>query len=106
MDMKCLGAFHNQNTLGNFFKCFVLCSLHSLIHGARISILQLFIIKSIPTGAPYVTVHIKIGYRKVNIWGLAQEIGFSPANLLGLLRLVKNVAKGVHLLEKTVINMI
>jgi hypothetical protein len=69
MDMKCLGAFHNQNTLGNFFKCFVLCSLHSLIHGARISILQLFIIKSIPTGAPYVTLHIKIWWRKVNMCG-------------------------------------
>jgi hypothetical protein len=38
--------------------------------------------------------------------GLAQENGFSPAYLLTLLRLVKGVSKGVHLLEYSVINVI
>jgi hypothetical protein len=64
-------AFHNRNTLGNFFKCFVICTSHYLIHGALILILELFMIKSIPTGALYVTLHIKIRWRKVKICGLS-----------------------------------
>jgi hypothetical protein len=92
IDMKCLCAFHNQNALGTFFKCFVICTLHSLIDGAHITLLQLFMTKSIPTGAPYVTLHIKIGWRNVNICRFSSG-NWSSANLLGLLRLVKNVAK-------------
>ncbi len=43
---------------------------------------------SIPTGAQDVTLQIKSWWRNVNIYvGLAQEIGFSPAYLLNLLRL-------------------
>jgi hypothetical protein len=38
--------------------------------------------------------------------GLSQENGFYPAYLLGLPRLVKKRSKAVHLLEKSVINMI
>jgi hypothetical protein len=90
--MKCLHAFHTWNALGNFVKCFVVCTPHSLIRGAHITLLQLFIRKIIPTGAPYVTLHIKIGWRKVNICEFSSR-NWSPGNLLGLLRLVKNVAK-------------
>jgi len=106
MDMKCLSAFHNRNTLGNFFKCFVICTLHSLIHGARISILQLFMIKSIPTGAPYVTLHIKIGWRKVNICGFSSGNWYFPCRFARSAEASKKCSKAVHLLEKTVINMI
>jgi hypothetical protein len=55
MDMKCLCAFHNRKTLWKFFKCFVICTPHSLIHGACFSVLQFFMTKSIPTGASYET---------------------------------------------------
>jgi hypothetical protein len=55
MDMKCLCVFHNRNTLWKFFKCFVICTPHFLIHGACFSVLQFFMIKSIPTGASYET---------------------------------------------------
>jgi hypothetical protein len=95
-------AFHYRNTLRNFFKCFVICTSHSLIHGAHILIRELFMIKSIPTGAPYVTLHIKIGWRKVNICGLSSGNWFFFCKFAGLLRPLKNV----HLLEKRVINMI
>jgi hypothetical protein len=92
IDMKCLGAFHNRNVLGNFSKCFVICTPHSLIHWAHITLLQLFMTKSIPTGAAYVTLHITIGWRNVNLCRCSSG-NWCAANLLGLLRLVKNVAK-------------
>jgi hypothetical protein len=106
IDMKCLRAFHNPNTLGNFFKYFVICTPHSLIHVARISIPQLFMIKSIPTGAPYVTLHIKIGWRKVNICGFSSGNCFFSCKFARSAEASKKHSKAVHMPEKTVINKI
>jgi hypothetical protein len=44
--------------------------------------------KTIPTGAWYVTLHMKIRQREINILSLAQENGFSRVYLLSLVRLV------------------
>jgi hypothetical protein len=48
---------------------------------------------------------VKSDEAKSTYAGLAQEIGYSPACLLSLQRLVKRAAV-VHLLEKSVINRI
>jgi hypothetical protein len=90
-------------------KC--LCTNHQLKNNSRSKIIQEFIVHH----------HVRASPKVFSMWpctlwsdeekstyaaGLAQENGFSPAYLLSLLRLVKSAGKGVHLLERSIINMI
>jgi hypothetical protein len=49
---------------------------------------------------------LKSDEEKSKYASLTRENGFAPADVLSLLRLVKCAAKLLHLLEKSVINMI
>jgi hypothetical protein len=89
-------------------KC--LCTNHQLKNNFRSKIIQEFLVHF----------HVRASPKVLNMWpctlgsdeeksryaDLGQENGFSPANLLSLLRLVKTAAKVVHLLERSIINMI
>jgi hypothetical protein len=68
--------------------------------------LQFLVTKSIPTGAQYVTLHIKIRWRKANICRRVSGNWFFPCIFAQLAEAGKKHSKVVHLLEKSVINMI
>jgi hypothetical protein len=89
-------------------KC--LCTNHQLINNSRSKIIQEFIVHYHVRASPKV-----LGMWPCTLWsdeekstyaGLAQENGFTPACLLGLLRFLKTAAKAIHLLERSIINMI
>ncbi len=89
-------------------KC--LCTNHQLKNNFRSKIIQEFIVHYHVRASPKV-----LGTWPCTFWfdeekstyaGLAQENGFSPAYLLSFLRLVTTAQKAVHLLERSIINMI
>jgi hypothetical protein len=62
--------------------------------------------KSIPTGAQYVTLHIKIKRRKMKIYRFNSGKWFCSCICAPFAEAGKRRSKVVHLLEKSVINMI
>jgi hypothetical protein len=63
-------------------------------------------LKSIPTGAQYETLKIKVGWRKVNICCFGSGKWFFSCIFVRFAEAGKKRSKAVHLLEKSVINMI
>jgi hypothetical protein len=68
--------------------------------------LKFLVTKIIPTGAQYVTLHIKIGWRNANICWCVSGKWFFCCIFAQFAEAGKKRSKAVHLLEKSVINMI
>ncbi len=89
-------------------KC--LCTNHQLKNNSRSKNIQEFIVHYHVRASPKVLsmwpCTLWLDQEKSTYAGLVQENRFSLAYLLSLLRLVKTTAKAMHLLERSIINMI